>query len=43
MNFVLDILFSSMTEVITALFSSIFLVPLTIFTDTVVALFAGAA
>lgn len=43
MNFVLDVLFSSMTEVIIAFFSSIFLVPLTIFTDTVVQLFTGGA
>lgn len=43
MNFVLDILFSSMTDVITAFFSSIFQVPLTIFAETVVALFTGAA
>jgi hypothetical protein len=43
MNFVLDVLFLSMTEVITAFVSSIFLVPLTIFTDTVVQIFTGAA
>jgi hypothetical protein len=32
-----------MTEVITAFFSSIFLVPLTIFTDTVVQIFTSGA
>lgn len=43
MNFALDILYSSMTEVITAFFSSIFLVPLTIFTETVIRVFTGGA
>ncbi len=43
MNFALDVLFSSMTEVITAFFSSIFLVPLTIFSETIIRLFTGGA
>jgi hypothetical protein len=41
MNFFLDIIFSSMQEVISTLLSSFFLVPLTIFSETVIQAFTG--
>ncbi len=43
MNFLLDIIFASMQEVISTFFSSIFLVPLTIFSETITRLFTGGA
>lgn len=43
MNFALDVFFASFQEVITTFFSSIFLVPLTIFSETIIRLFTGGA
>lgn len=43
MNFLLDAIFASMQEVLTSLFSSIFLVPLTIFSESITRLFTGAS
>jgi hypothetical protein len=43
MNFTLDVLYTTLQSVLSALFSSVFLTPLTILTETIIRIFTGGA